>query len=99
MALWRKNRWRVRYDILNKVKSVPCADCGGTFPPICMDFDHRNPVDKIRLNNRQLSSRGMSSVLKHSSLETLMSEIAKCDIVCANCHRLRTAVQQGSRIS
>lgn len=44
-----------------------------------MDFDHRE--DK-KFNIAQLS--------KIASVEKLKEEIAKCDVVCANCHRIRT---------
>src|ERR1700677_4478507 len=27
-------------ELLNTLKSVPCVDCGGKFPPVCMHFDH-----------------------------------------------------------
>ena len=61
-------------------KMAPCADCGGTFDPVCMDFDHRPGVTK-RFN--------VSTIGRHSR-STLLAEIAKCDVVCSNCHRLRT---------
>lgn len=68
---------------LNEIKSQPCTDCGGTFPAICMDFDHRDPATK-------------SFVISHSGTRrrrAMLAEIAKCDVVCANCHRIRTARQ------
>ncbi len=45
-----------------------------------MDLDHQTPKDK-KFN---LSDAGRSST------ETVLAEIAKCDAVCANCHRERT---------
>jgi hypothetical protein len=66
--------------IVVKAKSVPCTDCGGTFPVCCMDFDHREPHLK-------------SHTISHMTLVTeaaLRAEMAKCDVVCANCHRIRT---------
>jgi hypothetical protein len=62
------------------VKSQPCKDCGVSYPPYLMDFDHRG--DKIR-NVSDMAHRSVG-------LETLKAEIAKCDVVCANCHRIRT---------
>lgn len=47
-----------------------------------MDFDHRNPADKIK----ELSKLAN----KNWSERKLLEEIAKCDLVCANCHRDRT---------
>ena len=61
-------------------KAKPCMDCGGTFPTECMDFDHRDGLDKsFNVSNST-----------HLSEEVLLEEIAKCDVVCANCHRTRT---------
>ena len=74
LLAFRERRNALLYDI----KSVPCARCGGTFPPYCMDFHHRNPEDKKFTIAGKMSTIG---------LEKLLDEIAKCDILCANCHR------------
>ena len=64
-------------------KGGKCLDCGGIFPDCCMDFDHRDPNEK---------SFGIGEgVAQHKSLEKLMIEADKCDLVCSNCHRIRTA--------
>jgi hypothetical protein len=67
---------RARIDAL---KTGPCADCGNVFPPECMDFDHVRGNKAIKV-----------SALVACSAERLMAEVAKCDLVCANCHRIRT---------
>lgn len=58
----------------------PCMDCGGTFPLCAMEFDHR-PGEVKRFNISNSANRAVRTVLK---------EIEKCDLVCANCHRIRT---------
>ena len=63
-------------------KSKPCADCNCTYPPYVMDFDHL-PQFKKTLDVSAMVARGYS-------LKTIEAEIAKCDVVCANCHRERT---------
>ena len=68
------------YDIISPFKDKPCMDCGGTFPLVCMDFDHRDPSTKL-FNVAQ----GI-----RKSKEAILAEIAKCDLVCANCHRIRS---------
>ena len=70
-----------RRPILQTAKSRPCMDCGQSFPPVCMDFDHRNPADK---------SFTIADQYRQVPLSALLEEIAKCDVVCANCHRIRT---------
>ena len=78
-AVERKRNLRVR---VSKLKEGPCGDCGGTFNPVCMDFDHRDPTKKD--NN---VSHGVS---RGWGWDRIKKEIEKCDLVCANCHRVRT---------
>ena len=61
-----------------------CVTCGEN-DPATLDFDHLVPEDK-HLN--------VSRMKKHSR-KTLEAEIAKCQIICANCHRKKTAKQFG----
>ena len=68
---------------LRELRKVPCLDCGGTFPPHVMDFDHRDP------NTKSFQLTTGRALLKNR--KDLMEEIGKCDIVCANCHHIRTA--------
>ena len=65
--------------ILDALKAGPCVDCGQTYPPCVMDFDHVRGV--------KLRSVGQ---LVDASISKLMAEIEKCDLVCSNCHRIRT---------
>lgn len=65
---------------LAELKAAPCVDCGGSFLPCAMDFDHRDPAEKsFQISNAEGKSK-----------ERILAEIAKCDLVCANCHRVRT---------
>lgn len=78
------NRYKKTIDYLNALKDVPCFDCGIKYPPCAMDFDHRNPSEKkFSIGNSHMAN-----------IATLKREIEKCDIVCANCHRVRTAKQR-----
>lgn len=69
-------------------KDVPCQDCGLKYPYYVMDFDHR--PDEEKLYNLAEMAR------QKFSLEKIKQEIAKCDIVCSNCHRIRTHVRSKS---
>lgn len=71
-------RIRPGYQLIVEAKKAPCKDCGGSFPPECMDFDH--------LGDKKMNV----SAMKYNSVEKVAEEIAKCDLVCANCHRIRT---------
>lgn len=66
---------------LQSVKNVPCADCGERYPYYVMDFDHRPGETKLHHPNKLSVNAGWKSI---------EAEVAKCDVVCANCHRLRT---------
>jgi hypothetical protein len=71
----RKNRL-----LLAKLKEdTPCYDCGQYFQACVMDFDHVRG-EKIKCVSRMLNY----------SQYNLRLEIAKCQIVCSNCHRIRT---------
>ncbi len=59
----------------------PCADCKHLFPVYVLDFDHREGEKKCF---------DIGHVSRHKSKEEILKEIAKCDVVCANCHRIRT---------
>jgi hypothetical protein len=50
-----------------------------------MQFDHRDPKTKTYL---------VSQMIGHASTARILAEVAKCDIVCANCHRQRSFVQR-----
>jgi hypothetical protein len=74
-------RWQEQAALLERLRAVPCADCGGRFETCQMDFDHRDPAAKRYTVSRMVAK---------ATTETILEEVAKCDIVCANCHRLRT---------
>jgi hypothetical protein len=76
----RKN-WREQAAMLDRCRAQACADCRRAFPPCAMDFDHRDPATKRAAVTRMIGRAGTQRIL---------DEVAKCDIVCANCHRLRT---------
>lgn len=71
----------------NKVKfkalSVPCEDCNILWHPFVMSFDHRNRDTK----------KGWVSNLASEDPEIFDAEIAKCDVVCLNCHKIREYIR------
>lgn len=78
----RKSReqHRLIQETVREIKSTnPCKDCGKIFPYYCMDFDH------LRDKEFCISMHG-----RRTSLNKILLEIAKCDLVCAVCHRIRT---------
>jgi hypothetical protein len=67
-------------------KSKPCMDCGIQYVGWVMQFDHRPDEEKV--NN-------IGPLIRNGSWSKLKEEIAKCDVVCANCHIVRTATRAG----
>jgi hypothetical protein len=69
---------RFRY-ILEYFRSHPCTDCEES-DPLVLEFDH---VGEKNFN--------VSTALRVRNWQSILEEIAKCEVVCANCHRRRTA--------
>ena len=83
------DRERNRTFVYGYKATHPCISCGEA-DPVVLEFDHRNPEDKSHSICDMLNSR--------VSIETLQAEIEKCDVLCANCHRRKTAKQLGWNI-
>lgn len=81
----RKRRTEQRRLVFDYLKVHPCVDCGNS-NPIVLEFHHVRGVKEANVGS--LISGGYSD-------ETIFSEIAKCDVVCSNCHKIRTASIQG----
>jgi len=75
----KKRQYRALIDAL---RSEPCKDCRQRFPPVCMDFDH------VRGDKESCVTTAAHS--GSWSLDRLLREIEKCEVVCSNCHRIRT---------
>jgi hypothetical protein len=62
-------------------ESLACTDCGQWYHHAAMQFDHLPHFDK----------RGdVGLLMRYSSKQLILDEIAKCEPVCANCHAIRT---------
>jgi hypothetical protein len=71
----------------DELRNVPCADCGRRYISDIMEFDH---VPERGTKTTHVSQAGHP--------KAILEEAAKCDVVCANCHRLRTARRRGKEI-
>lgn len=70
--------------LFNILKKRRCKRCGES-NPIMLEFDHINPKHKIM---------NISVIISRATWPKIYAEIKKCRVLCANCHRLRTARQQ-----
>jgi hypothetical protein len=62
-------------------EGVPCTDCGEVFPVYVMHWDHLPGFEKAGDISTMVANRTRAAVLE---------ELKKCELVCANCHVLRT---------
>lgn len=67
--------------LIEEAKNKPCKDCGKTYPSYVMDLDHCRGQKEFTISHWKMGSL---------DIEQLKAEIAKCDAVCSNCHRIRT---------
>ncbi len=67
--------------MIRAAKARPCTDCGIQYAPWQMDYDHVKGSKRMGL-----ACKGSSTF----TLRSVRAEIAKCEVVCANCHRDRT---------
>lgn len=79
------------YDMISMIKeSQPCTDCNTFHRFFAMDYDH--------VRGKKVAD--LSRMLKKANtdyLSVIFEEIAKCDLVCSNCHRVRTASRRAKK--
>lgn len=72
-------------EMLGQIKEKSgCVDCKGMFPFYVLDFDH--------VRGKKVANIG--DMLNYFSIEDILKEVSKCDIVCSNCHRHRTYIRK-----
>lgn len=82
-------------EITNKIKlDLGCETCGYNEYPQALQFDHLDPSTKYRTANGSLVH--LSDMIKGNrySLPTILREIEKCRVLCANCHAVYTHNEQ-----
>jgi len=72
-----------RRQLLSYLRAHPCVDCGEP-DPVVLEFDHRDPAQKVAT---------VTSLVHRRRWLSVRAEIDKCDVRCVNCHRRRTAEQ------
>lgn len=86
---WYKDNRKARQEAANKrnqdrrdaaitALGGKCFRCNGVFPRCVYDFHHRDPSTKVDAISNLLGKPNM-----------LKEELKKCDLLCANCHRIR----------
>jgi len=78
--LQKKHREEIKEYIRNYKESAGCVDCEEKYPYFILDLDH--------LRDKEFNLSRFWKVTK--DFEKVKKEIEKCEVVCANCHRIRT---------
>lgn len=87
----RNTRTKVaaRQALINEYKMEKgCINCGYADNPVALDLDHRDPEHK---------TGNISNLLRYSSWAVVLAELEKCQVLCANCHRVKTVLDQDFR--
>ena len=73
-------------DLIQRYKRMKgCVDCGYNKHPEALDLDHLPQYEKkFNISGNRLKA----------SKKKIKSELAKCEVVCANCHRVRSAYRR-----
>lgn len=75
----KKNQSKKRTMVADYKLNKGCNDCGYNAHSFVLQFDHVRGEKSFNVSEKE--SRSISSLLE---------EIEKCDVVCANCHAIRT---------
>jgi transposase len=80
-ARTERSRTLAKRKIWDIKENSGCVDCKEKYPHYMLEFDHLPEFQKLD---------SPTNIMHNYSWEKAMEEISKCDIVCANCHKIRT---------
>jgi hypothetical protein len=84
-----KVRYKENRALIDGIKlSSGCIDCGYRSHPAALEFDHLPGCEK---------KDTLARLAGVKSRQRILDEIAKCEVVCANCHAIRTAIRRVTR--
>jgi len=88
-SLKRSNsdRYKKRQVLQDIKEASGCIDCGEKYPYYMLHFDHLPEYIK---------DDQLSKLVSRVNMDTLLEEIKKCEVVCANCHAIRTHNRRAS---
>lgn len=75
---------KLRQRKVDYLADKSCADCGNSDPRV-FEFDHTSDDKEFNIGD---------AIQKGVSWKRIQEEIDKCDVVCANCHRIRTSIRR-----
>jgi hypothetical protein len=69
-------------DIVRELKGTTCWDCGLEWPDYVLQFDHVQGTKEFAISE-------FVYIGSYRTMQRLYDEIAKCEVVCGNCHAIR----------
>lgn len=78
-AKHQRDHYERRRAWLNKQKGTMCSRCKNEYPSYVLEFHHRDRATKMFVIGTNVARK---------TIAALIAEIAKCDVLCANCHRI-----------
>lgn len=82
----RRQECRLRLEVYKRQQK--CDRCGFDEHPVALDFHHLDPATKDRTIAQM--------VIDRVPWDKVLLEIAKCRVLCSNCHRIVEHVEQGN---
>jgi hypothetical protein len=79
----KKQRKENRQKLFDFLKLKKCVDCGNDDVRV-LEFDHKSRLDKFST---------VCNMINRYNWKTILKEIDKCEIRCANCHKIKTSIQ------
>lgn len=76
-----KQHYKAFKEWYRSLKKGPCTDCKVEYPPSVMTWDHLPGYKKVG---------NLGDLVQRGNRQLILDEIEKCDLVCLNCHALRT---------
>jgi 5-methylcytosine-specific restriction endonuclease McrA len=93
---YNKERYQMKRQLIIDRKKDGCERCGFQAEDPCqLDLDHINPLSKrVSQSGKRIKPSSMMSY----SVEAILEELAKCRVLCKNCHSLHTHQTRDERI-
>jgi transposase len=76
-----RSRTTAKRKLWKYKETMGCTDCKEMYPHYMLDFDHLPEFEKVD---------SPAQLIHRYSWKRALEEIAKCEVVCANCHKIRT---------
>lgn len=81
----KRRRKKLSKDWALFKSTLKCKQCGYDKHPVALDFHHKDPSKK---------DEGLARLITTGSMKRIQEELEKCDVLCANCHRILHYIEE-----